>query len=179
MRALAVLIVIAACGSTGSGSTDASPGDAATTFDAPAIDAPRIPDAGGADAAIGRVACGAITCPATPTISMNVDTEDYCCAPASGGVPAFCVHGNLGACESGNPFYCDQASDCALGLVCCNASVRPGLFHCDTTCGGLQMCGSGAECQNHQLCTLRTCAGASYGFCGELTTEQAAALDCK
>src|SRR5262249_55628223 len=170
MRAIIVAVLAAACSSSSTGSLDARPVDAA----------PPASDARGADGGAGRVACGATTCPSTPTFSMNLDTENYCCAPgpSSADTPA-CEHANLGLCESGNPFYCDEAADCDPGLVCCNSTVRPGLFHCDVACGDLQMCGGSAECRNGQPCTFRTCAGARYGFCGPLPAPQAAALHCQ
>jgi hypothetical protein len=168
VRALAIAVVLCAC--------DTAPPrgvgvDAPSPVDARAVDA-------SAPAGAGRVACGATSCPATPTPSMNLDSEDYCCGTTPTDGPAFCVHGNLGACESGNPFYCDAAADCLPGLVCCNDVVRPGLFHCAGGCADLQMCGTDDECRNGLRCTRRVCAGAEYGFCGALTTDQAARLNC-
>jgi hypothetical protein len=171
VRSLGLLALVAACGSASSGALDARPADAPA-----ALDAPAAADAGGG--LPGQVACGAGTCPATSTMSMDLDSESYCCAPASSGASAFCVHGNLGACESGNPFYCDEAADCDPGLVCCSSTVRSGLFSCATVCGEIQMCRSSAECRNAQSCGFRTCVGARYGFCGALTTPQAEALGC-
>jgi hypothetical protein len=183
MRALLIGVWLVGCG--GSGTTVSSADAPVSSADAPvsSADAPvssadaRSPDA----SAPTRVACAGTTCAATATPSMNLDSEHYCCATAyAGDSPSFCVAGNLGVCESGNPLYCDEAADCQPGLVCCNSTVRGGLFHCaaSESCGGLQMCRTDAECANGKTCTTRMCAGASYGFCGALSPDQAAALLC-
>ncbi len=65
------------------------------------------------------------------------------------------MNGNLGACESGVPYYCDEAADCDrdAGLVCCESSVRV-LFTCQASCstGKPQICKTDAECQGGTTC---------------------------
>ncbi|HTJ40828.1 MAG TPA: hypothetical protein VL463_01995 [Kofleriaceae bacterium] len=165
-----VFTASAACGSP-KPATDARPADAAA---APTIDAAPGPDASGA----GRVTCASTTCPALPTPQQNVDSEDYCCSPMPTGSAATCVHGNLGACESGDPFYCDEAADCQTGLSCCENSGRKGLFACYDTCDGLQACSTTAECKNVGPCTMHHCGGSVRGFCGLLTPTEMQYLSC-
>ena len=135
-------------------------------------------DSGGATATI--LACGSTTCPATPYSPANGSNDSYCCLPQSNLAAPTCVHGNLGACESGNPWYCDQAADCNAGLVCCEQSARAGMFAClaPAACGMLQACRTSAECTNGQSCVTRTCGGTTIGTCGALTAQQAQLLDC-
>jgi hypothetical protein len=104
------------------------------------------------DPTSGFVSCaGASTCPALSHPQQNVDTESYCCVS---DVSAVCVHNyNLGACESGVPIYCDDASDCDPGLHCCNSQGRT-LFACQSSCGDrMQLCRQDAECPNGTRCT--------------------------
>jgi len=140
-------------------------------------DAPFAIDAGG----VGKVACASTSCPAFPQESTNGPDETYCCnvSPvADPGQPSFCVQGNLGACESGNPYYCDQAADCGAGLHCCNVAARPGLFRCTNDCSGAELCRTDAECLNGLTCTFRMCAQNLIGTCGPMSDDLARRLFC-
>jgi hypothetical protein len=99
---------------------------------------------------------GSASCASTPVPEMNLSTESYCCYRGSfSGDPdsATCVVGNLGACESAIPFYCDEAADCSAGLVCCRSSVRE-LFSCLADCGGqVQLCKTDSECLGGKTCS--------------------------
>jgi hypothetical protein len=191
IRYVAILLTVSACGaSTAATTPDAVP----LATDAPIGDVYTvIPDVIGGDvsrpdalapdgaASVGRVQCGMTTCPALSTPQQNIDTEDYCCLEIPGDGDPVCRHGNLGGCESGNPLYCDEAADCAPGLLCCDSAVRAGLFHCADDCAQamLQLCRSDGECLNHQPCVHHTCGGGDLGFCGEPGQSWLTTLNCQ
>src|SRR5262249_43992429 len=108
-----------------------APGDLASVRDlASSSDRGFVSTPGTVDCLSGDA--GSSSCASTPVPEMNRSTESYCCYRGSfSGDPdsATCVVGNLGACESAIPFYCDEAADCNPGLVCCRSSVRE-LFSC-------------------------------------------------
>ena len=173
MRVHAVVLVIAvACGHSHHGVSDgAASGHGAAHRDAPA--------GGDGSQMATELACGSAMCAATPYSPQNSNNDNYCCLPMSTAGSATCVHGNLGACEAGNPWYCDQAADCNAGMVCCEAA-RAGMFACypAAMCGAIQACRTTAECTNGQSCTPRTCGGTPIATCGPLTTQEATQLSC-
>ena len=102
----------------------------------------------------GTVACANSTCPALSHPQQNNETESYCCVGFGLPTTQMCfVNRNLGACESGSPIlYCDDASECDPGLVCCG-SARGGIFACHADCtGGAQICKTDDECKNGMKC---------------------------
>jgi hypothetical protein len=157
--------------------------DLAVQRDGPAqdlapVDGPGARDFGGVDRGFistpGFIDCmyggtGSASCVSTPAPEMNLSTESYCCyrGPFTGDPPsATCVMGNLGACETGVPFYCDEAADCDPGLVCCRSTVRE-LFSCSSGCAGQpQICKTDGECLNGTVCSgLLSNAGLVVGVC--------------
>jgi hypothetical protein len=130
-------------GSASSGSTTTTPSDT--------------PD-GGAPSTPGMVTCGSTSCDTSQTSCCHVTTAD-------GGTDT-CVGPN-GAC-TGTTNHCDEASDCATGLVCCNAF---GGNTCMANCGnfGYQVCRTDDECGTQtdagaaKQCIVQTCGGQPQG----------------
>jgi hypothetical protein len=115
----------------------------------------------------GRTACGLDSdCMSYPMTSTNNEGQPYCCI-APGSRP-FCGTGNLAACESGAPYYCDEAADCADAMHCCESPIRF-MFRCVPSCGEqIQLCKSDSECENGLPCTAYTCNGQPLATCGAL-----------
>jgi hypothetical protein len=130
----------------------------------------------------GAITCGATTCPdASGTPPMN-EVRAYCCVlgPNTGNpVSQTCEYQNLGACESGKPYYCDEAADCNAGLVCCMSNDLRAWTACESTCTGVTLCKSSAECTNGQPCTPVTCDGQHIGTCGPLPASLAQVFGCQ
>jgi hypothetical protein len=106
----------------------------------------------------------------------------YCCVLApNAGNPASqtCDYANLGACETGIPYYCDEAADCNAGLGCCMSNDLRPWTACASTCTGVMLCKSSTECTNGQSCTPATCDGQKIGTCGPLTASLAQAFGCQ
>jgi hypothetical protein len=168
-----------------------SPGDSSSEQDAPA----HTDDAGSADADgsssggdsglssdPGAVTCGNTLCPdASGDPPMN-QIRAYCCThgPNTGDpISQMCEYANLGACESGIPYYCDETSDCNAGLFCCmSKDIRPWTA-CQSTCTGVMLCKSSGECNNGQKCVPATCDGQHLGTCGPLSSALAMAFGCQ
>jgi hypothetical protein len=114
---------------------------------------------------------------------MN-EVRTYCCVvgPNTGApVSQTCEYANLGVCESGIPYYCDETADCNAGLVCCmSTDLRPWAA-CTSTCtgAGVILCKSSAECTDGQTCTPATCDGQRIGTCGPLTASLAQSFGCQ
>jgi hypothetical protein len=112
----------------------------------------------------GTTDCGPTDCMSYPTMPSNQNGQPYCCA--QGGYS--CVSGNLGACESGPVYYCDEAADCDEGLHCCTIAGRT-MFTCQKECEDrLQLCKTDAECQNGKACEPYNCGSQLRGLCGGL-----------
>jgi hypothetical protein len=107
----------------------------------------------------GVVDCNGVSCPALSHPQQNINTESYCCVSAQ----ANCYRNtNVAACSSGIPVYCDDASDCDAGLVCCQSEWRI-LFACATDCGGrTQLCQTDAECRGGMKCSGTTGPSGSW-----------------
>jgi hypothetical protein len=164
----------AAPGAGGLPSTGGSPGTggAPSTGGLPGAGG-SIADPGGSEAGTGTptpgtVLCaGVSTCPALSQPQQNADTESYCCLDPGGSQQCH-IHANLGACESGIPVYCDDASDCEPGLVCCESDVRT-LFSCQASCPRLQLCKVDSECRDGKRCAgvfVPSGTGGSRGYDG-------------
>ena len=158
--ALAAVAALAACHHTGTGDgVDA--GSAALHSDP------------------GHTACGASSCMSYPQMPNDSPNQPFCCVigPSTGDpTVATCADGNLGVCESGIPFYCDEAADCGAGLRCCEAFRG---FACQASCGsGHQLCQTDAECDNHLPCTPYVCDGEPLATCGPLTAQEQSGWSC-
>jgi hypothetical protein len=117
----------------------------------------------------GRTACGLdADCESYPKMPNNSVGEPYCCARFGRGDRMACADSNLGACESGNPYYCDEAADCEPGLHCCKGASRT-MFRCQASCeGDIQLCKGDAECENGLPCTAYMCTLQPMATCGPL-----------
>ena len=115
----------------------------------------------------GRTACGASAdCASYPQQPTDNEGQPFCCLDPS-ELPA-CFTGNLAACESGVPIYCDEAADCAPGLHCCNLGALRTAFECMPSCNGqIQLCKTNAECENAKACTPYLCSGGAYVNSGQ------------
>jgi len=111
----------------------------------------------------GRTDCGTIDCESYPRMPHNEVGEPYCCATST----SFCSSANLGPCESGVPYYCDEAADCEQGLRCCTDTLRT-MWTCRADCSHLvQICKTDAECENGETCTVYDCGRKQFrGVCG-------------
>jgi hypothetical protein len=110
----------------------------------------------------GITDCGSIAdCMSYPRQPNNSpEGQPYCCTSS------LCAPGNLAWCESGVPYYCDEAADCESGLHCCRAGIRT-LYSCQPSCDDEpQLCKTDAECENGEACTPYNCANQVRGFCG-------------
>lgn len=113
-----------------------------------------IPD-GGAASDPGMVMCGSTSCNTS---------EKSCCHKTGDAGSDECIGPN-GSCNGGTVIRCDESSDCADGLVCCD---NFGSTSCATTCGGggYQVCRSDSECGTNSdagaaamKCIVQTCGG--------------------
>ena len=130
---------------------------------------------GGAPSDPGMVACGSTSCNTSQT---------SCCQTTGDAGTSECVPPN-GAC-TGTTLHCNEASDCASGLVCCDFF---GSTSCAASCGlgGFQMCRMDSECGTNsdagaaaQRCILQTCGGTPTGRGGPptpVTTVEACAVE--
>jgi hypothetical protein len=112
----------------------------------------QAPD-GGAACDPGMVACGNTMCDTSQT---------SCCRATGDGGTDQCVGPN-GAC-TGTLVRCNETSDCAKGLVCCDTY---GATSCMASCGAyaIQICRSDTECGLDsdagaaKKCIVQTCGG--------------------
>jgi hypothetical protein len=112
---------------------------------------------GGSACDPGEVTCGSTKCQTSQT---------SCCHVAGDAGTDTCVGPN-GAC-AGTLTRCNETSDCADGLVCCDSY---GTTTCAASCGpyGSQACRSDSECGLQadagaaKKCILQTCGGPNPG----------------
>jgi hypothetical protein len=137
-------------GEGGSGGADGAVGGMTTTSTCKAPD-------GGAACDPGLVPCGSAMC----------DTSKTSCCRATGDAGVDTCVGPNGAC-TGTLVHCNETSDCADGLVCCD---NYGATSCAASCGpyGTQACRSDSECGLHadagaaKRCIVQTCGGPAPG----------------
>ena len=103
------------------------------------------------------VVCGKATCRG----------DDYCCG-SDGWADATCAP----SCETKNPIFCDEASDCQTGSQCCfilkdGASIVSSF--CATTCARQEDRG--------QLCTTKT-ADCENGTCTPMAIAPSGLSQC-
>jgi hypothetical protein len=117
----------------------------------------QAPD-GGAACDPGVVPCGSTTC----------DTSQTSCCHAMGDAGTDTCVGPNGAC-TGTLERCNETSDCASGLVCCD---NYGATSCAASCGpyAYQICRSDTECgldgdagAAAKRCIVQTCGGPTPG----------------
>ena len=111
---------------------------------------------GGAACDPGVVPCGNTTCDTS---------QKSCCHVGAGAAPDVCVGPNA-PCTGGNRIACNEASDCASGLVCCDSY---GPTSCMASCSGtssFQICRGHSECgagvgvaAAAKRCILQACGG--------------------
>ncbi len=112
---------------------------------------------GGASCDPGMVPCGSAMC----------DTSKTSCCHATGDAGVDTCVGPNGAC-TGSLIHCNETSDCADGLVCCDSY---GATSCAASCGAYayQICRSDSECGLQadagaaKKCIVQTCGGAAPG----------------
>ncbi len=131
---------------------------------------------GGAASDPGMVMCGSTSCNTS---------EKSCCHKTGDAGSDECVGPN-GTCNGGTVTRCDESSDCADGLVCCDTF---GSTSCATTCGGggYQVCRSDSECGTNsdagaaaKKCIVQTCGGTAAAMgrpAVPATTVQACAYE--
>lgn len=155
-------------GEGGSGSDD---GGASSSSGSAAVPVPE----GGAASDPGMVQCGSAACNTS---------EKSCCHKTGDAGSDECIGPN-GSCAGGTTLRCDEATDCAAGLVCCDTF---GSTSCAATCGGgsYQICRSDNECGNKsdagaaKKCVVQTCGGTTPpggGTPSPTTTLQACAVE--
>ncbi len=135
-------------GGSGGGTDGGAGGTTTTTCQRPE---------GGASCDPGVVPCGSMTC----------DTSKTSCCHATGDAGVDTCVGPNGAC-SGTLLHCNETSDCADGLVCCD---NYGATSCAASCGpyAYQLCRSDSECGLQadagaaKKCIVQTCGGAAPG----------------
>ncbi len=130
-------------------------------------------DGGPAASNPGMVQCGSTSC----------DTSEKSCCQKTGDAGSDECIGPNDSCGGGTTIRCDEASDCASGLVCCNTF---GSTSCASTCGGgYQECRTDSECGAQsdageaKKCLLQTCGGVMERGGGKtpVTTIQACAVE--
>jgi hypothetical protein len=130
----------------------------------------------------GRITCGKHACDHAWPTPQDDSVRPYCCVVGkSTGDPdaQTCENANLGQCESGIPFYCDEAVDCGSQMVCCLSTSIRLLSGCDTRCSdGPQLCKHDSECPSGTGCTAYRCNGEPLGVCGALSADLKAGLGC-
>ena len=154
---------VVACG----GSTAAAIGDVADSGsrDSAAESGRSAPaDAGSRNDTDGAsVPCGDETCPVSGG-SLGSENASFCClqGPAS---RASCESGAVTACQ-GHVLMCDEAADCADGMLCCAEVMRDGprphlAATCRPTCitgaPRVQVCTTDQECENGGSCRVHDC----------------------
>lgn len=111
---------------------------------------------------------GSVLCAGSPcALTVSGVVAEACCVAAS-PYPTLCLPLVQGECSNmGTPVACDDATDCAMGQVCCadNSGATPSAAcaaHCDD--GGEQLCRTDAECKGNGTCRPSS-NGSDYSSC--------------
>ena len=135
--------------------SDGAPRDLATAAGAdlsardlatPPMDLARIVDlagGGGNQGGNAQIACGNVTCKAPTSVCCRANPfgQGACVAPGAG-------------CGNGQPFFCDDPSDCNPGQICCytaNGSTCTTAADCAAKMGR-EMCQQKTDCAPNLMC---------------------------